>query len=156
MTDVLGRPLTGEPISKTHRVPQRTGQEFLAMLDSVLAVDGVEAVSWYQYIPYFNDGDPCEFSVGEMAVKMAGQETSSDDVSYWCGEETGFVSLYDMVSYTRPGRLVRDEYKDVVPVFEDLSEHLSSFEDFLHDSFGDHSTVTATADGFHREHYDHD
>jgi len=32
---------------------------------------GVEAVIWTQYAPYFNDGDPCEFSVQEMSFTNA-------------------------------------------------------------------------------------
>lgn len=29
---------------------------------------GIKAVTWHQYTPYFNDGEPCEFSVYDMSV----------------------------------------------------------------------------------------
>jgi len=39
---------------------------------------GIKAVTWHQYTPYFNDGEPCEFSVYDMSV------TSNEEVAeYW-------------------------------------------------------------------------
>jgi hypothetical protein len=29
---------------------------------------GVKAATWHQYTPYFNDGEPCEFSVYDLSV----------------------------------------------------------------------------------------
>jgi hypothetical protein len=32
----------------------------------------VEAVKWAQYTPYFNDGEPCEFTVHDPETKLVG------------------------------------------------------------------------------------
>lgn len=39
----------------------------------------LEAIRWEQYTPYFNDGDPCEFSVGEPRFKVANGDEDEGD-----------------------------------------------------------------------------
>ena len=41
----------------------------------------LKAIRWNQYTPYFNDGDPCTFSVGEVMFLVDG--AAEDD-----GEDT--------------------------------------------------------------------
>src|SRR5688572_125580 len=49
----------------------------------------IEAVKWTQYTPYFNDGDPCVFSVNEPDFKLAGvepkaaEDNDGDDDAEW-------------------------------------------------------------------------
>ena len=38
----------------------------------------VEQIRWTQYIPGFNDGDPCLFSLGDVELKFVGEEEFSD------------------------------------------------------------------------------
>lgn len=55
------------------------------------------AVAWHQYTPYFNDGDPCEFTIGDVGffdvhyVKETGVDVESEEVDTyegrWNGEE---------------------------------------------------------------------
>ena len=52
-------------------VPQEGPEEFLAAIDALLGVDGVESIVWDQYTPYFNDGDPCEFIIYDVQVKLS-------------------------------------------------------------------------------------
>lgn len=44
----------------------------------------VKTISWTQYIPSFNDGDPCEFSMGEIV--FASVDWQEFDSPYWADE----------------------------------------------------------------------
>lgn len=51
----------------------------------------VTAIYWAQYTPYFNDGDPCVFSVGEVCVtnsKDMDEDGAGPYESFWDGEKT--------------------------------------------------------------------
>ena len=48
----------------------------------------LESVSWRQYTPYFNDGDPCYFRVGEFEPEFDGDEDeASNDAVYELADE---------------------------------------------------------------------
>ena len=65
----IDRPVSGDvQLNNRTSVPQIDGAEFLKRMDAVLALPGVAAVVWDQYTPYFNDGEPCEFSVREPRI----------------------------------------------------------------------------------------
>ena len=54
----------------------------------------LRSVVWAQYTPYFNDGDPCYFRVGEFDVHVEGvpnEEYGDEDHTYCHGE-----SLYSL------------------------------------------------------------
>lgn len=44
----------------------------------------VKTLGWRQYTPFFSDGDPCEFGVHELCVRMVedGEEYDEDDYGY--------------------------------------------------------------------------
>ncbi len=48
------------------------------------------AIRWRQYTPYFNDGDPCNFSVHEPCIKLADSEAEAGDY------EDGFESDWQL------------------------------------------------------------
>ena len=48
---------------------------------------GITGVVWTQYTPYFNDGDTCEFSVGEPTFTNAPVDELSENVRW--GEYEG-------------------------------------------------------------------
>jgi hypothetical protein len=43
----------------------------------------VAKIQWAQYTPYFNDGEPCEFSIGDIVFKLEGDE---NDYNYESSE----------------------------------------------------------------------
>src|SRR5690348_1020347 len=45
---------------------------------------GVKAIAWSQYTPYFNDGEACEFGVGDIAFT-----SNSKVVSAWLDDDAG-------------------------------------------------------------------
>jgi hypothetical protein len=104
-----------------------------SLLDKFLKIQKkcpeLKSVSWRQYTPYFNDGDTCYFGV------YAGSD----------------VEINGKDSY---------EYGDGDPVAT-AGEEFGSFVDeiaqeFLLDAFGDHQTVTVSAEGITSEDYEHD
>lgn len=99
------------------------------------------AVSWRQYTPYFNDGDPCYFRVGEMSLHLHEDE---EDEDY---DPDGGYDTYGLSKSDDP------ELKKMSEAFDKLTELP---EEVLEYVFGDHVTITATAEGFKVSEYDHD
>lgn len=170
---VLGRPVHGTPCKgyKT-RYEQWSGEKFLELLDAVLDHPRVLAVRWRQYTPYFNDGDPCEFGVGEFGVKIAKEEGEKfeyllvedddfdeDDEDQEGDYGDGFISDYGLWDY-EPGNYSKRVYKpgmeEIAAILSPLQEAQGHCETFLYDSFGDHAVITATKEGFRLEEYSHD
>ena len=153
MTQVLGRPVTGE-ITKPSRtsMEQWPGEKFLPLLDVLLNIEGVHSVSWHQYTPYFNDGDPCLFSVGEIYVKMIDGDEEAGDY------EDGYLDTSDMVTYPAGYRnppTINSGFEELYPALRELGQSMGHFENFLQDAFGDHARIVATREGFDVEFYEH-
>lgn len=152
-TEVLGRPVTGS-IPRSYRGPRKEqwgAEEFLPLLDAVLAA-GAEAVKWHQYTPSFNDGDPCEFTVGEFYVRPVGTPEDSYDGEYEDGYLTDWDFRWDStIGHTRP---VADDLKALYEALSELNGKSGHFEIFLEDTFGNGSEIVAKADGFEVDYYD--
>lgn len=149
----IDRPINGDVSRFTSsRVEQGTAAEFLAELDAVLAVEGVEAVRWEQYTPYFNDGDACVFSTYELGVKFAGEDTAGDyEDGYLDGWSIGYKDTKGEYPY-RPDSVSNEQ----AVAFNEAKPNLARYEDVLRENFGDPAQVTATTSGFDVEFYEHD
>lgn len=94
-----------------------------------------KVVSWNQYTPYFNDGEPCEFSVNEWSVRV-------NDV-----DEYGYSE---------------DEEEENLPVVKGACEAFSKLlraagDDVLLAVYGDHSKITLKRGGkVEVDSYEHD
>lgn len=187
MTDTLmiDRPISGDVDRGYKRtIEQKSATELLVVLDALLAVDGIEAVRWQQYTPYFNDGDTCEFSIYEPRVKLSEEFGPIDEDSSDYGDD--YLTTYNLYSYgdvgPKPpysrwndsaGRQLSEEWsnkfyadsnrvqalngKDTTEVSAALDAiNLDQFENVLKANFGDHAEVTFTKDGFDVESYEHD
>lgn len=156
----------------TARVPQKGVEEFLASLDAVLDVPGVIAVRWNQYTPYFNDGDPCEFSAYLRGVKLEDRFLTEDELAnredgYDVGDyEDGFVDSYELYQADRRYPYNDPRFRTFVRNGQDTTELYAAltafekgfpaFENVIQANFGDPAEVTATKEGFNVEDYDHD
>ena len=76
----------------------------------------IQAISWCQYAPYFNDGDPCIFRIRSFKVKI----------------DEDFFNEYD----------IYDE--ELSKKVEILQEELDSLSDSLENLWGDNSEITVT------------
>lgn len=98
----------------------------------------LQAVEWRQYTPYFNDGDPCYFRVGEFEADFDGYEEDEEDEDSVEEEATEAVVDYDAIN----------------EAVGELESELP--EDVLESVFGDHVRIKATREGFEVSEYDHD
>lgn len=67
----------------SHRVPQLSRGEFEAALAAVLRHEEVVGVAWNQYTPYWNDGEPCTFRIGEVSFCFKDVVLDKDEDSYF-------------------------------------------------------------------------
>lgn len=130
-------------VAETKRAIAPAATEFFKKHDHVVAI------SWRQYTPYFNDGEPCVFSVGD--VELFSKHTgSSEEFDPDQGEE-GYSAWYlkhrkDKESWITD-ELISD-YKNLIAFTED--------EDTMEEIFGDHVQVTITRVGITVTEYDHE
>lgn len=121
---------------------------------------GIQTVSWTQYAPYFNDGDPCVFYVNDPAFTNFRLEDSDAGVRevVWADYEN---KEKNQVSFSKWN------FKDIINIYKidansDEIESLATFlcsslmSDVMEDTFGSDSLVIATRDGFEVEEYEHD
>lgn len=157
MTDfkITDRPITGDPQNSFRTsAPQLTPAEFLAQIDEFLAVPGVRGLVWDQYTPYFNDGDPCEFSINEVRALVEGVDAF--DENYDFDYNTGFSS-WELSNWKTGEPIELPGGVDSIAIKNALDKlQTSSWESVVLTNFGDHASVTATKDGFNVEFYEHD
>lgn len=137
----------------------------------------ITAFVWTQYTPYFNDGEPCEFSVGDVNITNIplDSEMFEDITPYgeYDGEEevyTAYGSIGRDAEFFVVNQVRGTNYRTHAPtgpaVFDgkDTSKlekllrvlNDSSFEDIMKSTFGDHVRVVATRNGFDIDEYNHD
>jgi len=153
MSDFGGKPVTGEVVYyTTGNKKQEDPQVFMDALDALLDIEGVEAVRWEQYTPYFNDGEPCEFRIYECRINVIGMQNDDDDDDI----DDDFIESWDF-NYKNPGLDV-ENYSAISLALKSFSKVLSNGSHYvvLHTTFGDPAQVTATKKGFTVESYDHD
>lgn len=93
----------------------------------------VKFIAWNQFAPYFNDGDPCEFSIYSLSFHYYEYDSSKDIEQYGCIlNEDGSIKSID-----------EDNVKDEI-----LNTFLSVFrnidETYFKNRFGDDNTVIIT------------
>jgi hypothetical protein len=156
----LGIPVEGD-IQTPPRRNQRPVEELRPLLQAVLDDPTIVEFGWRQYTPYFNDGDPCEFSAHGLWVrtKTDGDDKSPDDL-----ESDGHQSLgkrpgsYDHETrqwISRPYEGPDEARHDRVHALRNAIEG-EQFEDVLLGAFGDHALVTVRRDGIQVDSYEHD
>lgn len=178
-TSFLGIPVEGDIFKADKRVPQRPLSELEPLIRAVLADEYIHSFGWTQYTPYFNDGEPCVFSVGDPwfrtvdDVKAKAPDADEDDEDY-DGEDRygigygGHPTLgeqdweYDNPRDWENRRKIygpyRGERQESFQVCAALSDAVNSgaFEDVLLEAFGDHAKVTVRASGITVDTYEHD
>jgi hypothetical protein len=121
----------------------------------------LKSISWRQYTPYFNDGEPCEFSSNHDRYPTI----NGNDEDY--GENDEEEGVIDIVTNSRETyRNSSTGWKDVPnpkynPYYAEIVSTVKKFlglfdDDDMYDLFGDHTKVTITIDGCKTEEYDHD
>ena len=117
----------------------------------------VKGVMWAQYTPYFNDGEPCTFSVNEPAVEF----TTDHGITGEYGDAGQYLSYWDLKYEWENGygskRIFNDPHKELGNTINAIGDFMKGIPDeVMLDCFGDHMQVTATVDGVTTEEYSHD
>jgi hypothetical protein len=127
---------------------------------------GLTAVKWCQYTPYFNDGEPCVFGIGEVVFTNA-SEDELENVSPWGDYEGDDENVFasNNIKYTLESG--RDWHKETAEKIRNSGgvdpDSCNEFENAVHqlddvmlEMFGDHVQITMTREGFEIDEYSHD
>lgn len=128
---------------------------------------GVTGVVWTQYTPYFNDGDICEFSVGELTFTNAPADELSEirwgeyegeTEGIWAADNIGYVFESDREYYQNTKNMILAAGGIDAESCKLFASAVGSseMEDVMQAMFGDHVKVIATRAGFDVKDYDHD
>lgn len=122
--------------------------------------DIVYAFGWRQYTPYFNDGEPCEFGMGELSILgRADMEDAPEDeyeLANWFSEnDVWYGGTESFRPWSSNSRLREPRYKEASDAIEALYKVLS-YNDLAKEVFGDHVSVLFKESGIEVEEYDHE
>lgn len=104
----------------------------------------VESFRWTQYTPYFNDGEPCVFSVHDWYTVNLTNGDQLEDVYY-----SEYLNRRNAEAGNEPDLETR-----VANTLHDLLGEVD--EDTMLALFGDHAQVIVSRNGIDVEEYDHD
>lgn len=133
------------------------GAELKEFLKGLIAqFPELEAISWTQYTPGFNDGDPCYFQLGEIYVAFKGlnAEDEKNEESWNARLEEVFGSTdygYDTEAYVEGrelylwGAYCKNEAFN--KAFNDLETELRNAKKLLESEFGDGVQVFVLSSG---------
>lgn len=101
-------------------------------------------IHFVQYTPYFNDGDPCVFGMGDLTAQLKSADGSDPNPSedmYYEDDNTLYA------------------YGDKHPISLELAKLtniMNHNKEIMEAIFGDHAHVIITADSITVEEYNHD
>lgn len=170
-TNFLGIPVEGDINRGSGRTEQRPLSELEPLLRAVIDDDGISDFGWTQYTPYFNDGDPCIFGVGEPWFRTPADVTPRSDDDEDDEDEDGPDEMYQFELHGHPTlaaehwdgeRYVKVERDEATLARYARCKALSAaigsgaFDDVLLDAFGDHANVRVRSTGITVDEYSHD
>jgi hypothetical protein len=140
-------------------------KDVLSEMKSIItSATGVEAIRWSQYIPGFNDGEPCEFSINDLEIKFhkklstayKNEEISQDEEDE---DNQGFISADEAESFIKKNIDVMnfEDLKEAETQVEAMQKYhgvLVNLSDFLQNEFGANVQITLTKKGIETEDYD--
>lgn len=176
--NLIGIPIEGSITGiGERRVQQLPIEDLLPLLRAVHADPGIHSFGWRQYTPYYNDGEQCVFSVGNVwfltpddAENPEDQKLREEDYYAW-EEEHSYAGKYGFASTVREQiyneatrRYVTKEHdnprfdRERLERCQDFAEALWSdqFDLALLAKFGDHAIVTINKDKITVEFYEHE
>ena len=147
-----------EKVKELRKIMQEQGKDALkdAFQEFFQAHPEARAIVWTQYTPYFNDGDACTFSVGDLCLKLqtASEEQNQDEEEEDYEDEDDYeCASYDLKYGSKT--LTKAEAK-LLKDFESLKKATGQLDEVFELVFGDHVKVVATRDGFDVTEYDHE
>jgi hypothetical protein len=139
------------------RVAKAKGKEALREGANILfgrVGDELTGLGFSGYIPYFNDGEPCVFGLGECEWWLTGRDDPEEGLSsfrYVDGDTPGAMPLSGGRYYVEDA-LVADETP-----YREFDAWVQKLDDVWEEAFGSHFIVKVTRDDIEIEEYhDHD
>lgn len=106
----------------------------------------IKMVTWLQYTPYFNDGDPCVFQV--HGFEFVGEQQLSHDE-----DDNGYCDGISTYRYHPEDGISRETWERCKKLDTALTQ---LDDDFFQTIFGDHCRVSVTTKGVDVQEYEHD
>lgn len=157
MTDTIdfrGKLLIDKSYSyKSQFVEQKPITDLLPYLEHAFA-NGVKAVKWNQFVPSFNDGEPCEFTIYYVCL------TSNDKVAeMWVNDRSveDNEEIYPDLDYLSEDAFEISSWgahPDGLTDDVDVPIQRSEFEFAIRAEFGDNVTVVITPESTYKFEYD--
>lgn len=148
-----GLPINGNITYGIEPKDQRPADDLTPILQAALDQPGVTEITWAQYTPYFNDGDPCVFGANLRSLDVDGK---SVEFPPYRDEDRAVVGYREPAhrggNYDGPDAHRYD-------AFQALSNAIDNgeFDTALLKLFGDHAMVSVRkGDGIFVEFYEHD
>ncbi len=128
----------------------------------------IKVIGWAQYTPYFNDGDACVFSVGEVGFGMDENDIGADPYEYTKIKKPHQYTLdaaaegkdYAVEALAEWEALCAEHGEAILNQTQancdELSKLLEHIDDQLEEMFGDGVQVVVTSNGIDTEEYEHD
>lgn len=159
--NLLGIPIEGDIQPSTRWIDQRPLEEFQPLIRRLLEDERVLDFGWAQYTPFFNDGEPCEFSARAPWVRTTSEEhLDPDEVDLTCDGLNLHPTLGGREWDTDAHKVVtvKGKHPDLSAAVAELRAALEggSFDRVLMEKFGDHCQVTVRKDRISVASYDHD
>lgn len=98
------------------------GKEFKSLCKEFIEFNNIEGFRFKAYIPYFNDGDVCEFYVSDMKALLTKQDNK-------------YLTTIEGVEYTEIWEYHYDGY------YKELTDSLSELKSVLHELFLDYLQI---------------
>lgn len=141
---------------------------FSDLKEYINSLEGISAIEWTQYTPYFNDGDPCTFRLYVTGVhldlnapKLKEAMANSETLTSGLSSEAASKNIPDSVRLEEgwcnfDKHLLPSEILENIKKAKKLNETLRNCKDILEDELGDGYRVFLTKTKLYTEEYSHD
>lgn len=122
----------------------------------------VVCIAWQQFTPFFNDGEPCEFTVYDIHGYLEGEEVTGWEGTFpsnvdWYEEKAREGDDYGVKRLAELAQEVGDltRHKEISKEFNEATKFITQLpDDILEALFGDHVTVIITPEGVEVNEYE--
>lgn len=137
--------------AEQQKIIDASGKSMVAsLIKKMFTETGISQCGWHQYTPYFNDGEPCVFGLGEVyycpperAPWDYGEDPDEDEEDQWWWDGLGDRGVTARMASGAKGWHEDPPNVERYKILHNFHQDLSSLEDELQVIFGDHAVVRA-------------
>jgi|GEM_PF-4470585 len=158
-----------DAIEEASKVKKKAADDVVqALKEHIKNSEYIKGVSWSQYVPGFNDGDVCEFTLNDVEVQLVDELDSKlfpkdeNDKFEYEDDETEFEGFHSLDSIENAIERTTDilnnsEIKPIqkaVKEINDFNSFLGDIEETLEQKWGANTRIIVTKKGITTEDYD--